>query len=103
MNTLRNQTPADAIYRKNTTEEMKCLVKDSGVTNITYARDGYIYIIENSTSEWSRSDQGYYLSIGDAVDGIKNCCDWYRSDGTGRIYRVEPGTRKTRTLVWQNT
>ena len=51
MNTTRFQTPADAISRNNTPDEMKCLVKESGVCNITYAREGYIYIIENTVNE----------------------------------------------------
>lgn len=87
-------------FRQNTNEELACL--QNGVKNINYNHDGFIYIIENSTNEWNRADQGYYLSLGDAVDAIKDCCDWYRSNGTGRIYHVSPGTRKTRTLVWQN-
>ena len=87
-------------FRNNTKEELACL--QNGASEITYSHDGFIYIIENSVSEWGREYQGYYLSLGDAVDEIKNCCDWYRSNGTGRIYRVAPGTRKPRQLVWQN-
>ena len=105
MNTTRFQTPADAISRNNTPDEMKCLVKESGVCNITYAREGYIYIIENTVNEYGSSEQGYSLSLGDAVDAIKQCCDWYRSNGTGKIYRITPGLRtwdNPRVLVWEN-
>ncbi|MBQ8806601.1 MAG: hypothetical protein IJZ68_09185 [Bacteroidaceae bacterium] len=105
MNTIRMQTPADAISRNNTAAEMKCLVKDSGVCNITYAREGYIYIIENTVNERSSREQGYFLSLGDAVDAIKKCCDWYRSNGTGKIYRITPGLcnwDNPRVLVWEN-
>lgn len=105
MNTTRFQTPTDAISRNNTPDEMKCLVKESGICNITYAREGYIYIIENTVNERGSSEQGYFLSLGDAVDAIKKCCDWYRSNGTGKIYRITPGLRtwdNPRVLVWQN-
>ena len=105
MNTTRFQTPTDAISRNNTPDEMKCLVKESGVCNITYAREGYIYIIENTVNEYGSSEQGYFLSLGDAVDAIKQCCDWYRSNGTGKIYRITPGLRtwdNPRVLVWKN-
>lgn len=105
MNTTRMQTPADAIHRNNTAEEKKCLVAESGVKHITYARDGYIYIIENTVNEYGSSEQGYFLSLGDAVDAIKKCCDWYRSNGTGKIYRITPGLRtwdNPRVLVWKN-
>lgn len=105
MNTISFQTPADVIHRDNTSQEMKCLVKESGVKNITYAREGFIYIIENTINEYGSSEQGYFLSLGDAVDAIKKCCDWYRSNGTGKIYRITPGLRNfdnPRVLVWQN-
>jgi hypothetical protein len=74
----------------------------NGVETITYERDGFIYIIENSTSEWGRSDSGYFLSLGDAVDAMQHCCDWWRSNGTGRIYRVKPGLHEARMLVWEH-
>lgn len=102
MNTIRMNTPADAIYRRNTAAEKKAIVTESGLTDITYAHDGYIYVIVNTVNEWSHDDKGYFLSFGDAVDAIKKCCDWYRSNGTGKIYRMKPGLQTSRTLVWQN-
>lgn len=87
--------------RKNTKAELKCL--EEGFTDITYEHDGYIYVIENTYSErGGTSPSGYFFSLGDAVDGIKKCCDWWRPNGTGRIYRYEPGANKHGTIVWKN-
>lgn len=86
--------------RTNTPHELSCL--QEGITDITYERDGYIYFIENTISERSSTTSGYFWSLGDAVDAIHSCCDWWASNGTGRIYRTEPGLHKCRTLVWKN-
>ena len=88
-------------FRQNTKAELKCLQK--GFTDITYERDGYIYVIENACNErGDTSSSGYFFSLGDAVDAIKTCSDWYRSKGTGKIYRYEPGAHKAGVLVWEN-
>lgn len=87
--------------RKNTKSELKCL--EEGVTDITYEKDGYIYVIENTYCErGGLSNSGYFFSLGDAVDAIKGCADWWRPNGTGRIRRYEPGAHKPGTLVWKN-
>lgn len=87
--------------RKNTKAELKCLKE--GITDITYEKDGYIYVIKNTDDELGRrSNSGYFFSLGDAVDAIKDCSDWWRPNGTGRIYRYEPGAHKPGTLVWKN-
>lgn len=85
--------------RENTPSELSCL--QNGVTAITYNHDGYIYVIINTINEYSTTESGYFLSLGDAVDAIKKCCDWYRSNGTGKIYRITPGLHNRRTLVWE--
>ena len=48
-----------------------------------------IYYILNTINEWDTTINGYFSSLDKAKEALKKCCDWYRSDGTGRIYEIE--------------
>ena len=49
-----------------------------------------IYYIENNVDErGTHVIMGYYSTLEKAKEALKDCCDWYRSKGTGEIYEVE--------------
>lgn len=48
-----------------------------------------IYYIENLVSEWCSRIVGYYSTLENAKEALKDCADWYRPNGTGKIYEVE--------------
>ena len=48
-----------------------------------------IYYILNTTNEYCTHITGYFSSLDKAKEALKQCCDWYRSYGTGRIYEIE--------------
>ena len=48
-----------------------------------------VYYILNTTGEYNTSIKGYFSSLDKAKEALKQCCDWYRSYGTGRIYEIE--------------
>lgn len=47
------------------------------------------YEIVNSISEMQSRVSGRYPTLEDAEEALKDCCDWYRPKGTGKIYVVE--------------
>lgn len=61
-----------------------------------------IYYIENTIDEWHTKISGYFKTLGDAQDGLKECADWYRPKGTGKIYFKEFGLDKPARLVFEN-
>lgn len=46
------------------------------------------YEIENTVSEWDSTVTARYLTLDEAKEGLKNCCDWFMHKGTGTIYEV---------------
>jgi hypothetical protein len=60
-----------------------------------------IYYIENTINEFASSIQGYFTSLDDAMEALKSCSDWYRSEGTGEIYFTEFGLNGKTTLVYK--
>lgn len=47
------------------------------------------YEIVNSVSETRSRVSGRYITLEDAEEALKDCCDWYRPKGTGTINVVE--------------
>ena len=60
-----------------------------------------IFYIENSISERNSCIRGYFSNLDDAKEALKDCNDWYRSKGTGRIYRIEFGLHALPVLVYE--
>ena len=52
------------------------------------------YYIENTINEWNRSHSAYFETLEEAKEAIKHFSDWWRGDGTGRIYFQEFGTKQ---------
>ena len=46
------------------------------------------YEIHNTISESRSTVTGRYATKSAAMEALKNCCDWYRPKGTGKIYEV---------------
>lgn len=62
-----------------------------------------IYYIENLVTEWRTRIVGYYSSLENAKEALKDCADWYRPNGTGKIYEVELDSHeKYPKLVYEN-
>jgi len=61
-----------------------------------------IYMIENTVDELHTKISGYFPTEDEALDALKECEDWFRPKGTGRIYFREFGLNKTRRLVFSN-
>lgn len=63
----------------------------------------YIYVIKNTVNEWNSETKGYFSSLDKAKEALKECCDWYRSKGTGKIYRIRLNAlRVAPELVYEN-
>lgn len=60
-----------------------------------------IYYIENTIDEYHSIIVGYFATFDEAKDALKDCCDWYRPNGTGRIYEIEFGLDKQPKLVFE--
>lgn len=61
-----------------------------------------IYYIENTVDEWHTEISGYFATLDKAKEALKDCRDWYRPQGTGRIYEVGFGLGKRPKLVYEN-
>ena len=61
-----------------------------------------IYYIENTVDEWHSSIQGYFTSKEEAIEALKNCCDWFRPNGTGKIYFKKFGLKQLPQLIYEN-
>ena len=46
------------------------------------------YELKNTINEWSSKISGRYTTLDFAKEDMKNHCDWYCKNGTGRIYEV---------------
>ena len=51
-----------------------------------------IYYIENTIDEYHTRISGYFETEEEAREALKKCSDWYRPNGTGRIYFKEFGS-----------
>jgi len=60
-----------------------------------------IYYIENYVSEYGSRISGYFETEDAAREGLKFCSDWFRSNGTGRIYFREFGLHGKTTLIYE--
>lgn len=61
-----------------------------------------IYYIENYIDEIHSAIQGYFATEEEAREGLKSCANWFRPNGTGRIYFQKFGLHGERTLVYEN-
>ena len=62
-----------------------------------------IYYIKNTIDEYRTTIRGYFTSLTKAKEALKDCCDWYRSYGTGRIYAIEANNlHALPELVYEN-
>ena len=60
-----------------------------------------VYYIENTIDEIHTKISGYFKTFGEAMDGLKDCADWFRDNGTGKIYFQEYGFHSRRRLVYE--
>lgn len=60
-----------------------------------------VYYIENTVSEYKSSISCYFKTLDEAKEALKKCSDWYRPNGTGRIYWIEFGLNKSPKLVYK--
>ncbi len=60
-----------------------------------------IYYIENSINEKETKISGYFSSLEEAKEALKECNDWYRDHGMGRIYKIHTGLGKRSELVFE--
>ena len=62
-----------------------------------------IYYIQNTINEYQSRITGYYSSFEKAKEALKECNDWYRSKGTGKIYKVQLDVSAFfTTLIYEN-
>lgn len=61
-----------------------------------------VYYIKNTISEFSSDYKGYFKTLDEAKEALKKCSDWYKPNGTGRIYWVEFGLNKRQKLMYKN-
>lgn len=60
-----------------------------------------IYYIVNTINERDTQVSGYFTSLEDAKETLKECNDWYRDHGTGRIYKIHTGLGRRPELVFE--
>ena len=61
-----------------------------------------IYYIDNSIDEYHHITSGYFETEDEAREALKSCADWFRPNGTGRIYFQEFGLHKESILIYEN-
>lgn len=61
-----------------------------------------IYYIENTIDEWHSAIKGYFATEEEARLALEKCYDWYRPDGTGKIYFQPCGLNSRRQLIYEN-
>lgn len=61
-----------------------------------------IFYIENTIDERRSKITAFFPTYDAALEGIKDCADWQRPKGTGRIYSAEFGLNGKRTLLYEN-
>lgn len=49
----------------------------------------FYYIISNTYNEYSSRDVAIRNTYNEAVEKIKDCCDWYCPSGSGTIRKVD--------------
>ena len=60
-----------------------------------------IYYIENTIDERATAISGYFPTLDEAKEALKNCNDWYVSKPSGCIYYVEFGLGGKKELVYK--
>lgn len=60
-----------------------------------------VFYIENTISEHSSKISGYFEFLDEAKKALKECSDWYKPNGTGRIYWIEFGLNESPKLVYK--
>lgn len=60
-----------------------------------------IYFIENTINEIATTVKGYFSTLDDAKEALKECNNWFRPKGTGNIYFREFGLNKPNKLVYK--
>ena len=50
-----------------------------------------VFYIQNTVNEYHSRISGYFETFEDALNNLKYCSDWYRPNGTGRIFKQEFG------------
>lgn len=61
-----------------------------------------IFYIKNTIDEWHTSISGYFKTLDDAKEGLKDCADWFRPKGTGKIYSIGFGLDKNPKLEYES-
>ena len=62
-----------------------------------------VYFIENTINEFATTVKGYFSTLDDAKEALKECSNWFRPKGTGRIYFQEFGLNKPTKLVYKKS
>lgn len=57
-----------------------------------------IYYIETTDNEWSSSIKGYYSTFEKAKEALQHHNNWYRPNGTGRIYEITLDTNEKKLV-----
>lgn len=61
-----------------------------------------IYFIENVLDEIHTGISGVFKTLDDAKEGLKDCADWFRPNGTGKIFFREFGVHGKITKVFES-
>lgn len=59
-----------------------------------------LFYIENSIDECHSRIKGYFNTLNEAMEGIKQCSDWYRENGTGEIWMTGFGLKSHKQQVY---
>ena len=61
-----------------------------------------IYYIENTVDERRSRISGYFQTEEEAREALKECSDWFMSNGTGIIWFKEFGLNKQAKKIYAN-
>ena len=45
-----------------------------------------VYYIETTKNEWKSDIDGFFNTLEEAKEALKECSNWYRPKGTGKIF-----------------
>lgn len=61
-----------------------------------------IYYIETTKNEWTSGIDGFFNTLEEAKEALKECSNWYRPKGTGKIFFKEFGLNTIPKLIYNN-
>ena len=61
-----------------------------------------VYYIETTKNEWKSNIEGFFNTLEEAEEALKECSNWYGPQGSGKIFFREFGLNTIPILIYNN-